>query len=231
MAAEHCIEMNINFEQWNIIVQKGIAPFDMILNEQQTQLFYRHAEALLQWNRNINLTAITDPKEIAIKHFIDSIAPLTFLKPMQHVLDVGSGGGFPGLPLKALCPSIELILLDAVRKKTSFIQHVIRALKLKGAQAIQGRVEDLSSPEKPMSFDTVVCRAFSNLSNIFKNAWPLLSPGGKIVVWKGRVPEKEIMDFRTLFRKDLLLLEMKIHTYRLPIYDAERTLIIITKRS
>lgn len=231
MADEHCIGMNINFEQWDEIIRKGIAPFGMNIDEQQILLLYRHAQALLQWNRKINLTAITDPKEIAIKHFIDSLAPLPFLKPMQHVLDVGSGGGFPGLPLKVLCPSIELTLLDAVRKKTSFIQHAIRTLKLKGARAIHGRVEDLSYPAQRMAFDTIICRAFSNLSMIFTNVWPLLSTGGKIVAWKGRLPEKEMMDFRKIFRKERVLLKMETHTYRLPIYDAERTLIILTKRS
>lgn len=223
--------MNINFEQWDKIIRKGIAPFGVNIDEQQIRFYYRHAEALLQWNRKINLTAITDPQEIAIKHFVDSIGPLPLLKPMQHVLDVGSGGGFPGLPLKVLCPSMELTLLDAVRKKTSFIQHVIRTLKLNGAQAIHGRVEDLSQPAKDMFFDTIVCRAFSDLANIFGNAWPLLIPEGKMVVWKGRVPEKEIIEFRKLYRKELLLLEMKIHTYRLPIFDAERTLIIIKKQA
>lgn len=231
MATEHLFEMKINFKKWDQIIRKGIAPFDMILNEQQIQLFYRHAELLLQWNRKTNLTTITDHKEIAIKHFIDSLGPMPFLNPMQHVLDVGSGGGFPGLPLKVVCPSIELTLLDAVRKKTSFIQHVIRTLKLKGAQAIHGRVEDLSLAEKHMAFDAIVCRAFSDLSFIFTNAWPRLSPGGKIAVWKGRMPEKEIADIRKLSRKEPFFLDMKVHTYRLPIFDAERTLIIITKKS
>lgn len=230
MAAEHFTGMDINFEQWDKIIRKGIAPFDMILNEPQIRLFYRHAEMLVQWNQKTNLTAITDPKEIAIKHFIDSLAPMLFLKPMKHVLDVGSGGGFPGLPLKVLCPPMELTLLDAVRKKTSFMQQVIRTLKLKGTRTIHGRLEDLSHPAKHMLFDTIVCRAFSDLSFIFNNAWPLLSREGKIVVWKGRVPAKEIMDLRKLIGKEPLFLEMKEHTYRLPIFDAARTIIIITKK-
>lgn len=229
MTTEPSLKMNINFEKWADIIRKGIAPFDIILTEQQIRLFYKHAEELVQWTRNVNLTAITDPKEIAIKHFIDSLGPSSFLTPMKHVLDVGSGGGFPGMPLKVLYPNIELTLVDAVRKKISFMQHVIRKLELKGARAIHARVENLNLRDDFTPFDTIVCRAFSDLSVIIPHALPLLSQDGKIVVWKGRVPEKEILDFRRCFREEALLLTIEVQSYRLPIIDAERSIVRITK--
>jgi len=221
--------MNINFEQWTDIICKGAAPFDIVLTEQQIRLFYKHAEELVQWTRKVNLTAITDPKEIAIKHFIDSLGPSSFLTSMKHVLDVGSGGGFPGLPLKVLYPSIELTLVDAVRKKISFMQHVIRKLGLKGARAIHARIENFNLRDVFTPFDTIVCRAFSDLSFIIPHALPLLSQDGKIFVWKGRVPEKEIIDFRRRFREEALLLTIKVQSYRLPIFDAERSIVRISK--
>ena len=227
--AENPIGMHISIKEWEDIIRKGIAPFDLILTENQLWLFYQHAAALLQWTQKTNLTAITDPREIAIKHFIDSMGPAPFLTPMKHVLDIGSGGGFPGLPLKVLYPAIELTLLDAVRKKTSFIQHVIRTLELSSARAIHGRVEDLSRPVAIKSFDTIICRAFSNLSFIITHALPLLSDGGKIVVWKGRVPEKEITAARSRFHDETWPLTIETRSYRLPIFDAERTIVIITR--
>lgn len=221
--------MNCSFEQWEKIIREGVAPFEVIVTEQQSHLFYQHAEALVQWTRKINLTAITEPREIAIKHFIDSLRPALFLHPMNNVLDVGSGGGFPGLPLKVLYPFIELTLVDAVRKKISFIQHVIRKLKLKEAKAVHTRVEDLLWHKNLRPFDTIVCRAFSELSFIISHALPLLSINGKIVVWKGRAPEKEIMDYREKFRDEALLLNIEVQSYRLPIFDAERSIVIIKK--
>ena len=221
--------MHISIEEWGEIIRKGIAPFDFSLTENQVWLFYQHASALLQWTQKINLTAITDPHEIAIKHFIDSLGPAPLLTPMKNVLDIGSGAGFPGLPLKVLYPAIELTLLDAVRKKTSFMQYVIRTLGLKDVKVIHGRVEDLYRQGAIMTFDTIICRAFSDLSFIVTHAWPLLSKGGKIVVWKGRVPEKEIMAVRSRFQYETWPLTIEMRSYRLPVIDAERTIVVITK--
>jgi len=223
------MKLNMTFEEWDKIIRQGVGAFDIILTEQQIRLFYQHAEELMHWTRKVNLTAIKDPREIAIKHFVDSLGPSNFLIPMKTVLDVGSGGGFPGLPLKVLHPYIDLTLVDAVRKKTSFIQHVIRRLKLKGAKAIHTRVEDLRQQKAFIPFDTIICRAFSDLAFIIFNALPLLSPGGKIVVWKGRMPENEIKELQTCFPVETLSLEMTIEPYRLPVYDAERTIVKITK--
>lgn len=227
--AENPIGMHISLEEWEKIIRKGIAPFNLSLTKNQVWLFYQHASMLLQWTQKINITAITDPREIAIKHFIDSLAPALLLTPMKRVLDIGSGGGFPGLPLKVLYPAIELTLLDAVRKKTSFMQHVIRTLKLKGVRAIHGRVEDLFRPVAIMTYDTIICRAFSDLSFIITHAFPLLSKGGKIVVWKGRVPEKEITAARSRLHKETWPLKIELRSFRLPVIDAERTIVIISK--
>ena len=147
MTHANSVETDIVFDQWESILRKGAASFGLILTDQQIKYFYDHAVALLQWSKKINLTAIKDPKSVAIKHFIDSLGPASFSIPMKRVLDVGSGGGFPGLPLKVWNPSMDLTLIDAIRKKISFIQHVIRILKLTDTQTIHGRIEDLAHQE------------------------------------------------------------------------------------
>jgi len=221
-------ETDILFDPWERILRKGAASFGLSLTDQQIKHFYDHAVALLQWSKKINLTAIKDPKSVAIKHIIDSLGPASFAIPMQRVLDVGSGGGFPGLPLKVWNPSMDLTLIDAVRKKISFIQHVIRILKLTGTQAIHGRIEDLARQDGFRPFDTILCRAFRDLSFIVTHGLPLLAKNGKIIVWKGKLPEKEIEAVRFQFQNVNRGLAIETKPYRLPILDAERTIVIIT---
>ena len=229
MTEVNLAETDILFDQWETILRKGAASFGLILTDQQIKHFYDHAVALLQWSKKINLTAIKDPNSVAIKHFIDSLGPASFSIPMQRVLDVGSGGGFPGLPLKVWNPSLDLTLIDAVRKKISFIQHVIRILKLADTHAVHGRIEDLYRQEGFRAFDTILCRAFSDLSFIVSHGLPLLSKNGKIIVWKGKLPEKEIEAVRLQFQKENRALRIETKSYRLPILDADRTIVVITE--
>jgi 16S rRNA (guanine527-N7)-methyltransferase len=221
---------SIDFEKWSDIIRKGAAGFNLQLTDHQIRLFYKHAEALRQWSKKTNLTSITDPIEIAIKHFIDSIGPVTFFNPMSRVLDMGSGGGFPGLPLKVNCPAIDLTLVDAVRKKTSFIQHVIRQLGLKNTRAIHARVEELSRTKPIHAFDTVVCRAFSNLTFIVTHALPLISETGQIVIWKGQIPAQEIRAVQPFLDSSKRRLELSLQSYRLPVLNAKRTLVVINAK-
>ena len=149
--------------------------------------------ALLQkWNKPYNLTAITDPKEIQIKHFEDSLSLVSCLPEPCRLLDVGTGGGFPGIPIKIARPDIEVVLLDSSRKKIAFCQHVIRELKLQKIEAIQGRVEtpDLII-EKFGLFDVVVTRATFSISDFLGRAGEYLTLEGRIIMMKGKEWEKE----------------------------------------
>jgi 16S rRNA (guanine527-N7)-methyltransferase len=222
--------MFIGYDHWENMIRREAVPFDLTLTGQQIRLLYQHAETLYQWNQKTNLTTISNPREIAIKHFIDCLAPAPAIAPMQHVLDVGSGGGFPGLPLKVWCPSINLTLIDAVRKKTSFLQYVVRTLKLEDTRTIHGRIEDLSASDASMTYDTIVCRAFGRLSQIIAKTLPLLSKHGKIVAWKGRMPHQEIQEAGFFLENQKMPLALTLQSYRLPIFDAERTLVIITPK-
>lgn len=222
------MDMPIRQEEWEKTIRTGAEFFELSLTNRQIHQFYHHAEILLRWNRKTNLTAIRDPREMAVKHFVDSFGPVRHVMPMTRVLDVGSGGGFPGLPLKVYCPSIDLTVVEAGRKKTSFLQHVIRELRLGDVSVIHERVETLVRQNPAPHFDTIVCRAFSDLSSIVKNLSPLLAPQGKIVAWKGRMPDREIRDVLPLLKDDKRALILSTRSYKLPIFNAERTLVILT---
>lgn len=215
--------MKIDYNHWENVLRYNAASFNIDLSDRQVQQFLMHAEELQRWTKRTNLTAIKDYEEMAIKHFIDSIVPSIYVEPMQCVLDIGSGGGFPGLPLKVIYPHIKLHLIDAVRKKVSFLKHMVRLMRLKDTVVIHGRVEELSS----QYFDTIISRAYSNVSVVLKNALPLLSPGGQILIWKGPSPEEEIRAAQAVAAKQRRLLTFTVRSYELPEMSAERTLVAI----
>jgi len=219
---------SIDFEKWRRMIVDGASAFDLHPTDLQIGLFFQHMEALLQWSPKVNLTAIHDPYEIAVKHFVDSIVPAAFFSPALRVLDMGSGAGFPGLPLKVWFPSVELTMVDAVRKKVSFLQYAARQMGLKNVQAVHARIEQWRPPSTGRVFDTIVCRAFSDLSFIAMNALPLLSKKGQLVIWKGRFPENELAAVRPVLESAPYRRTMQIESYRLPFIDAQRTLLIIS---
>jgi 16S rRNA (guanine527-N7)-methyltransferase len=150
----------------------------------QAEALAVHAGELLHWNRRVNLTAITDPGQLAIKHCVDALVAAAHLPRRASVLDIGSGGGFPGIPLKILRPDTDLLLIDAQRKKVHFLEHVIRRLGLKAIAARHVRAEALVR-EPDARFDVVVSRALTALPALAKLAWPLLRPDGRLMAWSG----------------------------------------------
>lgn len=226
--ASSSLGKTFDYNKWQRMILDGALAFDLHPTDQQVDLFFRHMQALLEWSSKINLTAIQDPYEIAVKHFLDSLAPAAFFQPSLRVLDLGSGAGFPGLPLKIWWPSIELTMVDAVRKKVSFLQYLTRQLGLHKVQSIHARIEHVGRTSGATVFDTIVCRAFSDLRSIVMNALPLLSEAGQIAVWKGRFPDKEIAAARPVLEHAPYPLTMRSISYRLPFIDARRTLVIIS---
>ena len=140
--------MEIGSKEWSHLIINGADRFNIDLNHHHTDQYAIHARELTQWTEKINITSITDPFEIAVKHFLDSLAPAPLILPGMKLLDIGSGGGFPGLPLKVLIPSMSVTLIDASRKKVSFLKHVIRTLTLDNIHALHSRAEDLLSAER-----------------------------------------------------------------------------------
>lgn len=193
----------------------------------------RHALELLQWNRVTNLTTITEPLDVAVKHYVDALAAAPWIGNRARVLDAGSGGGFPGIPLTILRPDLSVTLVDSVRKKVTFLKHAIRTLGLSGIDAVHGRLEDLCLlPQYAGKFDRVVCRAFSSLEDFANLTLPFLSPCGCLLAMKG--PQADHAH-ETANQKDdgsIVLggtsFSMRIHRYRLPLLDARRSLVVLT---
>lgn len=149
----------------------------------------RYRAELLTWNRRVNLTAITHPEDVEVKHFLDSLSIIQAvpggLRPGMRVLDVGSGGGFPGVPLKIACPDIRLTLLDSVQKKTAFLQHLVRTLGLTDVQVVTDRAEEYAhDPAFREWFDLVVARAVTELAALAELTLPFCVVGGMAVLGK-----------------------------------------------
>ena len=163
--------MKLGSESWHRLIRRAAEALGVTVDRRISDQFEAHAVEMLAWNRKVNLTAITEPREMALKHFVDSLAPLPHLKPGRRLLDIGSGAGFPGIPLKIVLPSLDVTLIDAARKRAHFMRHVIRLLKLKHIGAHHLRSEDLARDARGAPFyDVIVSRAFSSLELFFRAA-------------------------------------------------------------
>lgn len=165
------------------LLRQGSQEVNVSLEDLQIELFGLYLQELSEWNKTFNLTGIRDPEEIVIKHFVDSLTPLPYLDPFGRILDIGPGAGFPSIPLKIAAPELQVVLVEAKRKKVSFLKHIIRTLKLKEVTVIHSRVEDLEPPEKP--FDTIISRAFTRLEPLLKLISPLAEPDSTLVTMFG----------------------------------------------
>lgn len=188
--------------------------------------FYLYMKNLIEWNEMINLTAIRNEREIVIKHFVDSIFVSKFING-KKMLDLGSGAGFPGLPLKILDKSLNVSLIDSVNKKVNFMRDTVEKLNLNNIEVLHVRAEDLGHEEKYREkFDTVVSRAVANMSTLVEYMLPFLKVGGKCLCLKGPNCEEEInlakIAVRMLGGRIENVIEYKVE-------DNDRCLIIITK--
>ena len=207
---------------WKDVVSRGADAMEITLDSQQLEIMAFHAAELIKWNKKFNITAITDPHEVAVKHFVDALAVVPWIPLGSTVVDVGSGGGFPGLPLKICRPDVHLVMVDASRKKVSFLNHVVRMSGVTHAEAIHSRVEDFGKDRMFSGrFDVVVSRAFTALHRFVDLAAPLLSDQGVMVAMKGNLTEEEIEGL------DANRFRVEIQRYLLPFGDHRRSLVRI----
>jgi 16S rRNA (guanine527-N7)-methyltransferase len=168
------------------------------LTPAQLQQFALYRKLLINWNMHINLTAITDPQEVLTKHFLDSLAclipiPSAELNKQVQLLDVGSGGGFPGLPLQIAFPDWQVTLLEATGKKVRFLEAVIANLGLSQTRAIQGRAEELAhDPQHRARYDLVTARGLAALPTLLEYCLPFCRPGGLVSAPKKGAPYAEL---------------------------------------
>jgi 16S rRNA (guanine527-N7)-methyltransferase len=158
------------------------------LSPGQLKAFQLLESELIAWNQRFNLTAIDDPQKIRTKHFLDSLTCLLAMRDssMERVIDVGTGAGFPGLPLKIICPTMRLTLVDSVGKKIAFCQHIVETLKLKDVEVVQERAEALGGlPGRREQYDWAIARAVADLPVLAEYLLPLARVGGRALAMKG----------------------------------------------
>ena len=206
----------------------GAAALGVAVSPFQAAQLGIHIQELLIWNRKSNITAITDPLEAAVKHVVDSLAAAAWIHPEDTLLDIGSGGGFPGIPLKIVMPSLTVTNIDASRKKISFQQSVIRKLGLTGIKARQIRIESLADdPGSHSAFSVIICRAFTELARFIETAIPLLALSGRLIAMKGRIDSQELSAAEKLVHRLNGRYSSRIISYTLPVIGAERSVYIL----
>jgi 16S rRNA (guanine527-N7)-methyltransferase len=175
----------------------GAKELGIHLTAEQLALFRRYQELLLEWNKRMNLTAVRDARQIQQRHFVDSLRCSLATGDLngQRLIDVGSGAGFPGLPLKILFPDLRLSLLESTGKKSKFLQAVVDELELPGVRILSGRAEDLGNCEEEReNYDWAVARAVARLETLVEYLLPFVRIGGQVLMQKGRQAEMEMGD-------------------------------------
>lgn len=163
------------------------------LDKNQIEKFYKYMDLLIEWNEKINLTAITNRKDIIVKHFIDSLTIQRYLSDAVNIIDVGTGAGFPGIPIKIINPNLKVVLVDSLNKRINFLQDVIKKLNLDNIEVIHARAEDLGQNKKYReAFDIVTSRAVANMSVLSEYLLPLARVNGKCICMKGSDIEEEL---------------------------------------
>lgn len=197
--------------------------------EKVLERFYLYMQLLLDWNEKINLTAIVEPKEIILKHFVDCATALKYLDINSKILDLGTGAGFPGIPLKILNDKIDITLVDSLNKRINFLNEVIDNLKLNNIKTIHARAEDLARQKGfRENYDVILSRAVANMSVLLEYTLPFLKVGGKCICMKGPNVEEELNNSKKALK--ILGGEIeKIEKLNLPNSNIERNIIIIKK--
>lgn len=213
-------------------LRQGAAQFNLILTEAQLAAFETYARELIDWNRQVNLTRIAAPNEIAVKHFLDSLSVavgLCKLPPGARFIDVGSGAGFPGLPLKIALPHLQLTLLESTGKKCRFLEHVAGVLALPDVTVLNARAEEAGRrPAHRARYDVAVARAVAALPTLAEYLLPLVKVGGRAVAQKGQDPAAEVKSAANA----LGILGGKVVETRpvdIPGLEGERHLIVLQK--
>ncbi len=217
-------------EKLELLIE-GLEQIGIAYTEKMLEQFSRYYELLIEWNEKFNLTAITDPEGVVVKHFLDSLLLLKAkdLSATESILDLGTGAGFPGIPLKIIYPSLRLTLMDSVNKKVQFLNAVVSDLKLDNVQCIHSRAEDLAKNlEHREHYDVVVSRAVSNLATLSEYCIPFVRVGGIFISYKSSDYEMELEDAKNA----ILVLGGVIDSIELiplPASDINRAYIFISK--
>lgn len=209
-----------------LLEQKGLA-----VNAAQLAQFERYFELLVEWNEKMNLTGITEKDAVYEKHFFDSIALAFYmdLTKAGSLADIGSGAGFPSIPLKIMFPHLQITIVDSLNKRISFLKHLAEQLNLNDVQCVHGRAEDIARlPEHRDHYDVVTARAVARLNVLNEFCLPFVRQGGMFAAMKGAKSEEEVQEAGASFRA----LKGKMigqHELKLPFEQSERHIILVSK--
>lgn len=212
-------------------LKDGVAQYGIALDDDRLYKFYLFYELLTEWNKKINLTTIESENDVIIKHFLDSLFPVLFEDPGNWgtTLDLGTGAGFPGIPLKITYQNLNLTLVDSTKKKIDFLNHVIKELNLENITAIHGRAEELGiNTNFREKFFVVISRAVAPLNTLSEYCLPFVKTGGKMIAYKSQDIENEISEAENAIQ----ILGGKIKNVSretIPLSNIGRSIIIINK--
>lgn len=229
MRHEYNHNYNYNIEQFH----QNLDSLSIALSDRQTEQFVAYYEMLVKKNKVMNLTTITDPDEVFLKHFIDSLSLVKacgLADAELSVIDIGTGAGFPGVPLKIAFPNLKVTLLDSLHKRVDFLKEVIDRLQIDGIEAIHGRAEDFAGPDQLREkFDLCVSRAVANLSVLSEYCLPYVKIGGRFISYKSEKAAAEIAGAERAFAILGGRIEKEV-SFTLPGSDIYRDLVVISKR-
>ena len=206
---------------WKRRLAEGAAEMGVKLAASQADVLWRFGHMLREANAHMNLTSIESPEGILTLHMLDSLSVVSHLGDARSVIDVGTGGGFPGVPLAVACPGRQFTLIDGTQKKIRFVAESIAALGIANAVALAARAENMPKQQR---FDVVVVRAVGTLADVLHNASRLVAPAGRLLAMKGRVPDAEIAGLPRGWNAGIAKL-------RVPGLDAERHLVSLSRVS
>ena len=211
------------------LIKNDASEVGVFLHQKMVQEFLIYLKELQEWNQKINLTSLTNDADIITTHFIDSLTIIPHLPPSVSMLDLGSGAGFPGIPVKIASPAHNITLLEATRKKANFLRHMIRTLGLSKTTVLECRAENFRSSEPfHPGFDMVIARALAPLKTFLQLGAPLVLKGGHLIAMKGKKIEEEIKESHAILQALSLEIDKKI-ALLLPHSKKKRHLIFIKK--
>lgn len=203
----------------------AVKELGICITDKQLEQLNEYYKALVEWNKKINLTSITEEKDVYLKHFYDSltISKVINLKNSKTLCDVGTGAGFPGIVLKIVYPNLKITLVDALQKRVNYLNTIIKELNLDGITAIHARGEDLKE-----KYDVVTARAVANIEKLLKYTMHLVAPNGVFIAMKGNISE----ELNDLTRKKISQKYniVKIEKFLLPYENSQRSLLVITNK-
>lgn len=225
--------MENNYKEFRDIFLEALKNIDFEIDEEKIKKFYIFYEELIETNKYLNLTAIVDMKDVIYKHFIDSLSLIRSVKDLNikkyKIIDIGTGAGFPGIPLAIVFENIEFVLLDSLNKRLKFIAVILEKLDIKNVKLIHGRAEDYAKEaEYREKFDFVVSRAVANLATLSEFCCGFIKTGGKFIAYKAEKANQEIENSQKAFQLlDLNL--VKIESFKMLNDDSIRNLVMINK--